>query len=238
MPGEMFVQSLAPEVRRARPRWTLVGSLCGHFLLIVVIVVTPIVSDANVPAIGDRLQLFVMAAPPPLPPAPPPAATAPRPLPADITVNAAPVVAADHIPIEPAVLPAPGPGVPGGILPVIPGAVPSAALSTSSTVTIGPPPAPRDPVRIGGDIKPPARVAYAPPVYPPIAIQGRVEGTVVLEAVIDETGAVKDLRVVRSIPLLDRAAIDAVGKWRYTPTRLNGTAVAVLMTVQVTFTLR
>ena len=81
-------------------------------------------------------------------------------------------------------------------------------------------------------------MSYAPPVYPPIAITARVEGTVVLEATIDESGAVNNLRVLESIPLLDRAAIEAVSRWRYTPTRLNGKPVAVLMTVRVTFTLR
>jgi protein TonB len=239
MPGELFVQTLAPEVRRSRSGWTLLGSLCAHFALIAILVVVPIVSGASVPLIGDRLSVFVMAAPPPLPPPPPPAVSMPQPLPADIKVDAAPLVPADHLPIEPVTLPAPpGPGVPGGVLPVNPGSGPPAILSTAGPVTLGPPPAPKDPIRVGGDIKAPARIAYAPPVYPPIAIQGRVEGTVILEATIDESGVVKNLRVLRSIPLLDRAAIDAVSRWRYTPTRLNGMAVPVLMTVQVTFTLR
>ena len=240
MPEELFAQTLTPEVRRARSRWTLVGSLCAHVAFIAVIVVVPIVSGASVPAIGDRVNLFVMAAPPPLPPSPPPAAVTPtRPLPADIKVDAAPVMAADHVPVEPLTLPSPpGIGVPGALAPVNANAVPGAVLSASSSATLGVPPIPTDPIRVGGDIKAPARLVYAAPAYPPIAIQGRIEGTVVLEAVIDETGVVKDLRVVRSIPLLDRAAIDAVAKWRYTPTRLNGVAVSVLMTVQVTFTLR
>src|SRR4030095_9500886 len=101
-----------------------------------------------------------------------------------------------------------------------------------------PPPKPAEPFRIGGDIKPPARIFYQPPVYPTIAQTARVEGIVVLEATIDESGIIRDLRVVRSIPLLDRAALDAVSKWRYTPTRLNGAPVAVIMTVTVPFTLR
>jgi len=66
----------------------------------------------------------------------------------------------------------------------------------------------------------------------------RVEGTVILEAIIDATGVVQNVTVLRSVPMLDRAAIEAVQQWRYTPTRLNGQAVPVIMTVTVTFSLR
>jgi protein TonB len=93
-------------------------------------------------------------------------------------------------------------------------------------------------VRPGGDVKAPERTSYTAPVYSEIARAARVEGTVILEATIDETGTVRNVVVLRSIPLLDRAAIDAVLRWRYTPTRLNGLPVAVLMTVTVTFRLR
>ena len=75
-------------------------------------------------------------------------------------------------------------------------------------------------------------------MYPEIARLARQEGTVVLEATIDMTGAVADVSVVRSVPLLDDAAIAAVRQWRYTPTRLNGVAVPVLMTITVNFSLR
>ena len=92
--------------------------------------------------------------------------------------------------------------------------------------------------RPGGDIKPPERIAYTEAVYPTIARAAKVDGRVILEATIDEAGVVRDVRVLRSDPLFDRAAIDAVTKWRYTPTRLNGVPVAVLLTVVVTFTFR
>jgi protein TonB len=76
-----------------------------------------------------------------------------------------------------------------------------------------------------------------PPVYPAIAQQARVQGTVILEATIDVDGSVRDVKVLRSIPLLDQAAIDAVREWKYSPTILNGNPVPVIMTVTVTFTL-
>jgi protein TonB len=71
-----------------------------------------------------------------------------------------------------------------------------------------------------------------------VAIAAHIEGRVVLEALIDEQGRVDQVKVLRSVALLDAAAMDAVRSWRYTPTTLNGVPVAVLMTVTVTFTLQ
>ena len=91
---------------------------------------------------------------------------------------------------------------------------------------------------VGGQIREPRRITYVPPVYPTIAQTARVEGDVIVEAVIDETGVVRNVRVLRSIPLLDRAAVEAVSRWRYSPTTLNNQAVPVIMTVTVSFRLR
>jgi protein TonB len=92
-------------------------------------------------------------------------------------------------------------------------------------------------VRVALLPEPPRKIADARPVYPEIARTARVEGTVVLEAVLDPTGRVTQLRVVRSIPLLDQAALDAVRQWRYTPSAYGGKPVSVLMTVTIRFTL-
>jgi TonB family protein len=91
--------------------------------------------------------------------------------------------------------------------------------------------------RIGGAINPPKKIKDARPEYPAIAQQARVQGVVILEARIDEAGNVSDARPLRSIPLLDQAAIDAVKQWQYTPTLLNGVAVPVIMTVTVNFSM-
>jgi protein TonB len=73
------------------------------------------------------------------------------------------------------------------------------------------------------------------PEYPSTARSARVEGTVILEAVIDIRGMVADVRVLKSIPLLDEAAVEAVKQWRYQATMLNGEAVPIVMTVTVNF---
>ena len=83
----------------------------------------------------------------------------------------------------------------------------------------------------------PAKIHDAAPVYPAIALAARVQGVVIIQATIGVDGQVVDATVLRSVPLLDEAALDAVRQWRYTPTRLNGEPVAVVMTVTVNFQL-
>jgi len=70
------------------------------------------------------------------------------------------------------------------------------------------------------------------------AMAARVEGTVVLEIIVDERGVVPDARVVRSIPLLDQSALEAVKQWRFTPTVVDGQALPVIVQVEMTFTLK
>ena len=101
-----------------------------------------------------------------------------------------------------------------------------------------PPPPPPAPVRVGGNIKPPTKVKDVKPTYPAIAQSARVQGVVIIEATIGPNGKVQDAKVLRSIPLLDAAALDAVRQWEFTPTLLNGVPVPVIMTVTVNFTLQ
>jgi len=91
-------------------------------------------------------------------------------------------------------------------------------------------------VRIGGQIKAPTKIKDVKPVYPAMAQSARVAGVVTIEATIGPDGKVIDAKVVRSVPLLDQAALDAVRQWEYTPTLLNGVPVPVLITVTINFT--
>ena len=92
-----------------------------------------------------------------------------------------------------------------------------------------------DAVRIGGNIAPPVKLKHVSPAYPDIARQARVAGMVLLEILIDRDGRVTEAQVVRSIPLLDQAAIDAVMQWEFRPTLLNGVPVQAIMTVSMGF---
>jgi len=94
------------------------------------------------------------------------------------------------------------------------------------------------PIRVGDSIPAPRKLVDAAPEYPEVAKSARVQGAVILEAVIGADGKVQDVRVIKSIPLLDQAAIDTVKKWLFEPTIINGVAVPVITTVTVTFKLR
>jgi len=96
----------------------------------------------------------------------------------------------------------------------------------------------RGAVKAEGDVNPPRLIKESAPVYPEAARQAGVEGVVILGVRADETGAVVDAIVLRSIPLLDQAAIDAVKRWAYEPTLIGGKAVPIVFTVTVRFRLQ
>jgi len=91
--------------------------------------------------------------------------------------------------------------------------------------------------KAGQGVREPKRISGVTPEYPLIARNARVQGVVILEAVINERGEVGRMKVLKSVPLLDQAAIAAVQQWRYTPTLLNGVPVSVLMTITINFKL-
>jgi protein TonB len=121
-------------------------------------------------------------------------------------------------------------GVPGGVAGGIVGGFITAP-------PLPPPPAPKAPVRVGGEISTPRLIHRVDPEYPIIAVSAQIEGMVILEATVDENGAVKETRVLRSHGVLDQAAVDAVRQWRYEPLRLNGKAEPFILTVTVSFSL-
>ena len=213
--------------------WTLAVSICAHAAVVVAIFVAPIFATADLPDPRRPLtfEAITPIATPTIPVTPRPQPTQPS-----QTIAAFPVVEPSKLPpdLPPIDLPAPridgcdscGVGVPIGDGPV------------AHDVT--PPPvaqAHKAPIPVGGNIRPPTRVVYVAPVYPRLALDARKEGTVILQAVIDEAGNVREVKVLRSVQLLDDAAMQAVANWKFTPTLLNGTAVPVVMTVTVAFSL-
>jgi protein TonB len=114
------------------------------------------------------------------------------------------------------------------------------AIGFGSVERMPPPPpmAPPAPIRLHSGMQPPRKLVDVRPVYPAIAQSARVEGIVILEAILDARGHVVSVHVLRSIPLLDQAAISAVSQWTFTPTLLNDVAVPIVMTVTVQFTLQ
>jgi len=225
---------------RTQQSKTLPVSLLLHTIAAALIVIVPLLSADQLPDPASAVKAFFvepMAAPAPPPPPPPPAprpANAPRVVPKPIVENTfvAPVEVPEEITPEESIdLGVEGGvggvegGVPGGVVGGIVGGLPDA------------PPPPVQAVRVGGQIKEPKKLKNVQPVYPDIAKQARVQGVVILECTISPQGKVSDVKVLRGIPLLDQAAIDAVKQWVYTPTLLNGVPVPVIMTVTVNFKL-
>ncbi|RPI57509.1 MAG: energy transducer TonB [Acidobacteria bacterium] len=234
MPGTMFQDLVSSRARPHRSWYTLPLSFLVHIAAIAILIVVPLVATDVLPVprvplhfMADRVTPVIPTAPPVLPrrTAVPPAAPA---------AAGAPLVAPDTIGVESGVIFQQGAietqtldGIVGGL------------GSQNAIVEAAPParPEPDAPVRTGGAIKPPTRTRYVAPEYPEIARRNRVEGVVMIEAIIDTDGRVENARVLRSSPLLDSSALAAVRAWEYTPTLLNGKPTAVIMTVTVRFDL-
>lgn len=195
---------------------------------------------------APSMMAFVAATPAPTPPPPPPppapkgvkAAQPSKPRPTYGPTFTVPTEVPVGIQPESGIDLGDEGGVVGGVEGGIPGGVLGGLLGRMVTEAPPPPPPPAKPRRVGGDLQAPALIKRVEPDYPGVAVAGKVSGTVILEATVDETGVVTDVKVLRSIVLLDRAAIKAVKQWRYQPLVLNGQPVPFILVVTLTFTLR
>lgn len=112
------------------------------------------------------------------------------------------------------------------------------ATLTAAAGTVGGSCSGQPPVRVGGAIQAPRRTRAVDADYPAEAMQAKVEGVSVIEVLVGCDGEVARASVLRGVPMLDGAALEAVRQWQYVPTLLNGRPVPVLMTVSVSFSLR
>lgn len=236
--------------RSGKVRWLWAASLLLHGALILGLIVVPLMLSEALPAPATAARAFFVGPPsvvaPPAPPAPAPAApatarrsapTPKAPAPAAAAILTAPAdvpepVAAETAEPSPVADTAAGAeaggvegGVPGGIVGGVVGGV------------VPPPPAPVVPVRVGGEIREPRKLRHVNPVYPEVAVAAKVRGSVVLECLVDPQGRVKDVTLVRGVPILNESAVAAVRQWLYTPTLKDGVPVSVIMTVTVRFDL-
>jgi len=228
---------------RLMRKYTLLLSVTVHAAAALLLVIAPLFAAAKLPLVRDALSYVpvqVMAPPPP--PLGNRIARAATTTPA--AVQPIPVVAPPTIEPESSdhAIPNTAPFGPGsGNVPSNlgdPDGVPGGDL-LAPPLPVVPPPAvqPKEVVRVGLGVTAPQKIRHVAPIYPPIALAARREGVVILEAVIGEEGSVRDVKVLRSVPLLDQAAIDAVRQWRFSPTLLSGEPVPVVMTVTVAFRL-
>ncbi len=239
----MFHDSLFPRDRFfGNGAWAFPASLLFHVGIAFLLIVLPLLRTGMPPRLDKIVDAFLTV---PAPPPPPPRLAARRTggrsgriKPAQAAAfDAGRFVAPVTIPDTIAEDPAAGDGldgIEGGIDGGVPGGVWTGVVGPILNVLIGDVEAP---VRAAGGVRAPALVRRVDPLYPEIARQARIEGVVIIEAETDTSGRVRNARVLRSIPLLDQAALDAVRQWIYEPMVINGRPRGVLFTVTVTFKL-
>ena len=240
----MFEDSLLEsggKIRSKQGRTTTVAFIL-EFLFIGILVLLPLIFTEALPT--KQLMTLITAPPPPPPPPPPPAAApvivkkiqseldngqlrTPTAIPKKILT-----LKEDETP------PSSGPaGVIGGI--GVPGGVTGGVLGSvmSSVPTAVPKVAAPQRVRVSQGVSQGLLIHKVQPQYPALARQARIQGTVVLQALIGKDGSIQNLHVVSGHPMLTNAALEAVKEWRYKPYYLNGEPVEVETTINVNFTL-
>ena len=235
--GTMFHHIVNPSVRVGnRQRYAVPLSILAHLILVSLALVVSVLAPSVLPIPATALMAFVsqdVIVPPEPPPAPRRHVTSKQPL-TEVHPGTIPLDAPSGITPTSVVDLAPLPiGTVEGI-----GSAPAAI---GDTLVAPPPPLPAlpdVPLRIGGDIRAPSKIKDVKPRYPAIAQSARISGVVIIEATIGPAGRVLDAKLLRSIPLLDEAALEAVRQWEFTPTLLNGTPVSVVMVVTVNFALQ
>ena len=250
----MFENTVAGYQDESRQPWTLAVSFLAQCLLLSLGVLIPLIYTQTLPA-GQWVSRLL--APPPL--------AAPRdlaPIVAAPPQRTAPIRVDDSVLRQPARIPPEvaliddlahsAPAIHALDIPFVRPGAPDGVWQSFGTdrsgraIVLPPPPEPvrplepapaNAPIRIGGAVQSAKLINRTMPRYPPLARQARVQGLVLLEAIIGEDGTIQKLRAISGHPLLVPAALLAVKQWRYRPTLLNGQPVPVITQVEVRFTL-
>jgi periplasmic protein TonB len=250
---EVFSEAMLEDAstHRHRSPFDWVASAGVHIAILAALLIMPLYFTAGLDSARMRLTFL---APPQMPAAPPPPMVSSIARPARIAVqrvfNAGKLIAPTFIPKAiasgPAIASAPPDdvlmGMPGGVPGGIPGGQMGGVLGgvLGGSLKGAAPPAPvvagpKVPVRVGGDVKPPRLIFGPAPDYPVLARQARLSGIVVIDAIIDEHGDVRGMRVVSGHPLLVQAAFSAVSKRKYEPTVLDGEPTPIDLKVEISF---
>ncbi len=238
----------SPVRKKTNAPWTVFLSTVIQVCLLGFLILVPLIYTEALPK--TMLTTLLVAPPPPPPPPPPPAATpvkvvkpmarlmqagkltAPRAIPKEVSI-----IKEQDMPPDMGAVGVVG-GVPGGV----PGGQAGGVLGGIIGGVMGsnlPPPPKETPkrIRVGGQVQQARLVNQPKPIYPALARQARIQGTVRLQAIIAKDGSVVELQVLSGHPLLVQAALDAVRQWKYQPTLLNLEPVEVVTTIDVNFVL-
>ena len=234
MPRDLFGNVTRPSISIGNRKWyTLPLSLFSHSAIVLALIALPILAPAVMPSVfaDDDLTAVIKILPPPPPPPARPVADRPK---SNHLQDAVPITPPDGIspekpPQDPIEYDTPG---------IVVGPIGDANLDLVPPPEVKRTPDIPAPVRVGAGVRTPTKTRHVDPVYSTIALTARVQGIVIIEATIGPEGRIQNARILRSVPLLDQSALDAVRQWEFTPTLLNGVPVPVIMTVTVSFTLR
>jgi len=222
--------------KKSNTGWGMVVSALVQVVIVGVLVLIPLIYTQALP---KAFLTTLLVAPPPPPPPPPPVQALVK-APVVKLLQGTKLVAPRAIPQNVSVIreEAPPPDLTAQQNSVF-GGIAGGNIIGVPAVAAPPPPKPTGPVRIkqGGNVVAASQIVKTNPVYPTLAKQARIQGAVVLHAIIDKDGNVSELQVISGHPLLVQAAIDAVKQWRYKPTLLNGDPVEVDTTITVNFTM-
>jgi periplasmic protein TonB len=241
----MFEDSLVESSGRLKTKRgaTTVISFILEFLFLGVLVLLPLIFTEALPT--KQLMTLITAPPPPPPPPPPPAAAPVHVVKVQSELDNGQLRTPTAIPKKIQMIKedeAP-PSMAGGVMGGVPGGVSGGTMGgvlgsvMSSVPTAVPKVATPQRVRVSQGVSQGLLVHKVVPTYPPLARQARIQGVVVLEALIGKDGAIQNLHVVSGHPMLTNAALEAVKEWKYKPYFLNGEPVEVETTINVNFTL-
>jgi protein TonB len=236
---EMVVSS--PNPKKTNKPWTVILSMIFQVAFLAVLILIPLIYTEALPK--TMMATLLVAPPPPPPPPPPPVAQVVHVKPQVHLMDAGKLVTPKVIPKDIKIIKEDAPdmsGMQGGVV----GGVAGGQMGGVIGGVIGgvgaapPPPKPaQQRIRQGGQVQAAKLLNKVQPMYPPLARQTRISGTVRLHAIIAKNGTVEQLEVISGHPLLVQAALDAVRQWKYQPTTLNGENVEVDTTIDVIFSL-
>jgi len=251
---DVLIESAGKDKTEGRGVTTVISAIV-HILIIGAIVAAGYYVKKNPEVIQKPIHAFVVSAPPPPPPPPPPpgpssaSVQTPKPQPetpkeqpqfrqpTEVPKEVPQVANTETAPpTEGGVQGGQAGGVVGGVVGGVAGGVVGGTLGGQLGGQLG---GTGTALRVGGDVKAPVAITRIEPQYTELARKARIEGIVIIEAIIDRNGNVTDARVLKPLPLgLDQSALEAVKRWKFTPGTLNGQPVPVIYNLTVNFRLQ
>ena len=231
----------SPNPKKTNKPWTVVLSMIFQVAFLAVLILIPLIYTEALPK--TMMATLLVAPPPPPPPPPPPIAQVVHVKPQAHLMDAGKLVTPKVIPKDIKIIKEDAPdmsGMQGGVVGGVAGGQMGGVIGgvIGGVGTAPPPPKPtQQRIRQGGQVQAAKLTNKVTPMYPPLARQTRISGTVRLHAIIAKNGTVEQLEVISGHPLLVQAAVGAVRQWKYQATTLNGENVEVDTTIDVIFSL-